>query len=78
MLQMRPNCESCNANLAADAPNALICSFECTFCADCAANRFQFVCPNCGGQLVERPSRPTSLLLQYPAATERVIKNHEN
>ena len=36
MLAMRPNCERCGTDLPAEAPGAFICSFECTFCADCA------------------------------------------
>ena len=39
MLELRPNCECCDKDLAPDAPDALICTFECTFCADCVANR---------------------------------------
>lgn len=73
MLQLRPNCECCNADLAPDAA-AYICSFECTFCADCAQAKLKFVCPNCGGGLVRRPVRPAEKLATYPASTERVYK----
>jgi len=76
MLQLRPNCESCDKDLAHDAVDALICSFECTFCLGCAESQFNFVCPNCGGNLVTRPSRPDALLGQYPASTERITKDH--
>ena len=55
-LEMRTECERCGAVLAADG-EAVICSFECTFCADCGAQMEQ-VCPNCGGELVPRPRRP--------------------
>ena len=51
MLQLRPNCECCGRDLAADSPDACICSFECTFCVACAANTLQNRCPNCGGEL---------------------------
>ncbi|MCL4257693.1 MAG: DUF1272 domain-containing protein [Anaerolineales bacterium] len=73
MLQIRPNCECCNADLAPDA-GAYICSFECTFCPDCAHDKLNLVCPNCGGGLVRRPVRPAAKLATYPASTERVYK----
>jgi hypothetical protein len=74
MLQLRPNCECCNRDLPPAAVDARICSFECTFCADCADTRLQCICPNCGGDLVRRPIRPASKLLNNPASTERVFK----
>jgi len=56
MLEMREACERCGTALPKDAPNAVICSFECTFCAACAGE-MNHTCPNCGGNLVERPRR---------------------
>ena len=77
MLKLRPNCECCDKDLPPDAADALICTFECTFCADCAANRMPGGrCPNCGGELVRRPVRPPAMLAKYPASTERVLKPH--
>jgi hypothetical protein len=76
MLELRPNCECCDRDLAPDSPEARICTFECTFCADCAQERFGGVCPNCGGDLVRRPSRPAELLGRFPASAERVLKAH--
>ena len=76
MLQLRPNCECCDRDLAADQPGAFICSFECTFCADCTERRLGGVCPNCGGGLVARPVRATALLERFPASAERVKKEH--
>ena len=58
MLALRPNCELCDVDLPPDAPNARICSYECTFCADCVEKVLRNVCPNCGGELVRRPIRP--------------------
>jgi len=58
MLQLRPNCEYCDKDLAPDATDAMICSYECTFCAECVADRLLNVCPNCGGGFVPRPIRP--------------------
>jgi hypothetical protein len=74
MLQLRPNCECCNRDLPPAAMDARICSFECTFCADCADTRLQGICPNCGGELVRRPIRPADKLLNSPASAERVFK----
>ena len=54
-LDMRTECERCNAALTPDA-DAVICSYECTFCRSCAES-MDFVCPNCGGELVARPRR---------------------
>jgi hypothetical protein len=74
MLQLKPNCECCDADLPPDAVNARMCSFECTFCADCAEGVLAGRCPNCGGELVARPRRPAAMLAQYPASTQRVVK----
>jgi hypothetical protein len=76
MLILKPNCECCDRDLAADSPDARICTFECTFCADCADNRLGGTCPNCGGDLVRRPIRPAALLAKYPASSERVVGKH--
>ncbi|UVE19512.1 DUF1272 domain-containing protein [Pseudomonas sp. LS44] len=73
MLQLRPNCECCDRDLPGDTGDALICSFECTFCHGCAARLGQR-CPNCGGQLLARPPRSPAALLKYPASTERVFR----
>lgn len=58
MLQLRPNCEWCDKDLPPDAADARICSYECTFCADCVESVLHNVCPNCGGGFVARPVRP--------------------
>ena len=76
MLQLRPNCEACDRDLPAGSGEAYICSFECTFCADCTENLFGGVCPNCGGELVRRPIRPAIKLKRFPPSTERVVKKH--
>ena len=77
MLKLKPNCECCNKDLGADAADARICSFECTFCSDCVDNRLPGSrCPNCGGDLVNRPVRPVGKLARFPASTERVIGRH--
>ena len=74
MLALRPNCECCNRDLPPESLEALICSFECTFCRACADTRLKGRCPNCGGELVARPRRPPAKLAKYPASTERVFK----
>ena len=57
MLEMKSNCESCKAGLECSSPDVFICSYECTWCRDCAENKFEYVCPNCGGNLAQRPAR---------------------
>jgi hypothetical protein len=74
MLELRPNCECCDRDLPPDSPDAFICTFECTFCADCAAGVLKRRCPNCTGNLVARPIRPAHLLARAPASTKRVLK----
>ncbi len=57
-LELRPNCEYCDRDLPPGSTEARICSYECTFCADCAETRLHNVCPNCGGGFAPRPIRP--------------------
>jgi hypothetical protein len=57
VLEMRDACEHCNRKLAPDATDAMICSFECTFCATCVGEVLHGVCPNCGGGFERRPRR---------------------
>ncbi len=73
MLEMRPNCENCDKDLVPDSSEAMICSFECTYCADCVQSVLNNVCPNCGGELQQRPNRAQKLLQQYPASTKRIL-----
>jgi hypothetical protein len=74
MLELRPNCECCDKDLAPGSREAMICSFECTFCRDCAATKLNGRCPNCGGELVNRPVRADTLLAKFPASTQRKFK----
>lgn len=74
MLQLRPGCECCDRDLPAESAEAMICSFECTFCRSCADTVLGGTCPNCGGELVPRPRRPAHKLEKSPASTERVYK----
>lgn len=74
MLQLRPGCECCDRDLAGDSAEAYICSFECTFCTDCAHEVLGGRCPNCGGELVRRPRRAAEKLARYPAVAERTHK----
>ena len=75
MLELHPQCEHCARALPPDALDAMICSFECTFCAACAHEVLHNVCPNCGGGFTQRPVRPRrdlkngNYLGNYPAAT---------
>ena len=76
MLELRPNCERCDRDLPPDA-DARICSYECTFCAECAEGPLANVCPNCGGGFAPRPIRPRGEwrdrtgLAHDPAGTRR-------
>jgi uncharacterized protein len=74
MLDIRPGCECCNKDLPNESTEARICSFECTFCADCATHKLGGLCPNCGGELVARPRRPAAELANHPASQKRVFK----
>jgi hypothetical protein len=76
MLELRPNCECCDKDLPPQADDAMICTYECTFCRDCAKGRLSSRCPNCGGELVRRPIRPANKLLKDPASTVRVLARH--
>jgi uncharacterized protein len=76
MLDLRPVCEHCAKALPPAAPDAMICSFECTFCRDCATGLLKGICPNCGGNFSARPVRPAqdrkggNSLGTYPATTK--------
>ena len=74
MLALRPNCECCDLDLGPDSADAMICTYECTFCADCVEHCLDNVCPNCGGNLVVRPIRPAAALVNDPASTQRVFQ----
>jgi uncharacterized protein len=74
MLDLRSNCECCDKDLPPASLEARMCTYECTFCADCAENRLHGICPNCGGELVRRPVRPPDMLAKHPASTKRVLK----
>jgi hypothetical protein len=76
-LELRPNCENCDADLPPSSVDAMICSFECTFCRECVDTVLWNVCPNCGGGFSPRPIRPAmswkgaNYLGERPASTER-------
>ena len=59
-LELRPNCECCDRDLPPASTLARICSYECTFCADCVEHVLANVCPNCGGGFAPRPIRPAT------------------
>ena len=72
MLALRPNCECCDRDLPPDSHDAMICSYECTWCAHCVEHCLGARCPNCEGNLARRPIRPPGMLALNPASTERV------
>lgn len=75
MLELRPTCENCNVALPPDSTDAMICTFECTFCRACVETILVNVCPNCAGGFCPRPIRPRydwkdgDYLGAYPAGT---------
>ena len=71
MLELRPGCEHCDRDLPPSSDEAMICTYECTWCRDCA-ELLGGICPNCGGNLVARPVRPAALLAVNPASTVRI------
>ena len=77
VLELRPNCERCNRDLPPDSGDAMICTFECTFCRDCVDNALGGICPNCGGNFELRPVRPPDMLRKYPpsAGSKRSAAN---
>ena len=77
MLEIRPNCEHCNKDLPNTSTEAMICSFECTYCKTCALEIFENVCPSCSGNFVERPIRPLKMIEKYPASSNRIFKPKE-
>ncbi|WP_406855781.1 MULTISPECIES: DUF1272 domain-containing protein [unclassified Alsobacter] len=72
MLALRPNCECCDKDLPPDSREAMICTYECTFCRDCVETRLGGRCPNCGGEFAARPVRPPAMLARHPASAVRV------
>jgi hypothetical protein len=72
VLLMKPSCECCDVDLPPSSTAAMICSFECTWCADCVQHCLDGRCPNCGGDITPRPTRPEAKLADNPASTERI------
>lgn len=77
MLELRPNCEHCDCDLPPDSQEAMICTFECTFCRQCAESVYEGTCPNCGGNFASRPVRPPDMLKKFPASVNRVSRNDQ-
>lgn len=74
MLEIRPTCENCNKPLPNNSEEAMICTFECTFCEDCVNNVLENVCPNCGGGFTKRPVRPSKHLYKSPPGKKIIYK----
>ncbi|WP_366521547.1 DUF1272 domain-containing protein [Micropruina sp.] len=80
MLDYRRSCECCGRELAAGDHRVYICSFECTWCASCAATFPGGGCPNCGGSLQLRPARAFSRRMHAPTVqphsdTRRLVRS---
>jgi hypothetical protein len=80
MLELRPSCEHCGKDLPANSTEAMICSFECTFCRGCVDTVLDNVCPTCGGGFCARPVRPGTVwnnglsVAKFPPSTKVVYK----
>ena len=80
VLELRPTCEHCNKKLPPDSAEAMICTYECTFCNSCVEHILEDVCPNCGGGFSSRPIRPSKELAKgtglnhHPASTKIIYK----
>lgn len=74
MLQLRPNCECCDKRLPPESTDAVNCTFECTFCSNCAENVLHGRCSNCGGNFSARPIRPPLLVAKYATSSVHVLK----
>jgi hypothetical protein len=80
VLEIRPTCENCGVQLLPNSREAMICSFECTFCRTCVEEILDNVCPNCGGGFSARPIRPArrwkdgNCLTAIPASTKVISK----
>ncbi|MCL4146737.1 UNVERIFIED_CONTAM: hypothetical protein GTU68_001165 [Idotea baltica] len=74
MLEIRPTCENCKKKLPNDSTEAMICTYECTFCKDCVDNILFNVCPNCGGGFEKRPTRPKDELIRNPGRKDVIFK----
>jgi len=74
MLEIRPSCENCNKPLPNTSDEAMICSFECTYCKECVDKVLFNVCPNCGGGFCKRPTRPKNYIAKYPVSSKIIHK----
>ena len=74
MLEIRTCCENCGKDLPNESCEAMICSYECTFCKHCVEQVLQNVCPNCGGGFEKRPTRPSKQLNKFPVSIDKVLK----
>ena len=74
MLEIRQNCENRDKSLPNDSTEAMICTYECTFCVECVENILENVCPNCGGGFEKRPTRPHIQLNKFPMRIDKVFK----
>ncbi len=74
MLELRPSCENCDKPLPNTSSEAMICTYECTYCKHCVEHVLVNVCPNCGGGFEKRPTRPRSQVEKHPASKKRTYK----
>lgn len=73
-MEIRLNCENCGKSLPNESAEAMICTFDCTFCESCVSDVLKNVCPNCGGGFEKRPTRPQQHLAKHPPRKDKVFK----
>jgi len=78
MLEIRPLYQNWGKALPYSSEDAMICTFECTFCKTYVENVLKHICPNCGGDFEKRLIRPKSLLKKYRASNTHVFNFVEN
>lgn len=76
---MKDTCERCAGSLEPSG-EAMICSYECTFCVACT-EAMDAACPNCGGELVSRPRRTTGaaqITARTPGRVARYLRRRSS
>jgi len=72
-MEIRENCENCYKPLPNGDDQAMICTFDCTFCKECVEQVLFNVCPNCGGGFEKRPIRPKQYMKKYPPSNKKIF-----
>lgn len=73
-MEIRTSCENCDKPLPNASSEAMICTYDCTFCKTCVETLLHNVCPNCGGGFTSRPTRPKEGLERNPPRADKLHK----